>query len=66
MEIPAFRHAVANRFARTEETHGAVKHLLNFGHFFESVGMVVKAGLFRKEIVLETWSGIIVAGWTLF
>ncbi len=46
--------------------HGAVKHLLNFGHFFESVGIVVKAGLIRKELVLEAWSDIIVAGWTQF
>jgi hypothetical protein len=43
-----------------------VKHLLNFGHFFESVGIVVKAGLIRKELVMETWSDIIVAGWMQF
>jgi hypothetical protein len=66
LEDPAFRHAVANRFARTEETHGAVKHLLNFGHFFESVGIVVKRGLVPKDLILETWSDIIVAGWTQF
>lgn len=63
LEDPAFRYALAHRFARTDEIHGAVKHLLNFGHFFESIGIVVKAGLLRKEIVLETWSDIIVAGW---
>lgn len=66
LEDPAFRHAVANRFVRTEETHSAVKHLLNFGHFFESVGIVVKAGLIQKELVLETWNDIIVSGWTQF
>ena len=43
-----------------------MKHLLNFGHFFESVGVVVKAGLIRKELVLEAWNDIIVGGWTQF
>jgi hypothetical protein len=66
LEDPAFRYAVANRFARTEETHGAVKHLLNFGHFFDSAGIVVREGLIRKEIVLQAWSDIIVAGWMQF
>lgn len=66
LEDPAFRYAVAHRFQRTEETHAAVRHLLNFGQFFESIGTVVKEGLLRKELVLETWSDIIVAGWTQF
>lgn len=66
LEDPAFRYAIGHRFARTDEAHGAVKHLLNFGHFFESAGISVKTGLVQKEIVLETWSDIIVAGWTQF
>jgi hypothetical protein len=66
LQDPAFRYAIAHRFARTEESHAVVKHLLNFGHFFETMGLLVKSELVPSELVLATWSDIIVSGWKLF
>jgi hypothetical protein len=63
LEDPVFRYAIAHRFARTEGSHAAVKHLLNFGQFFETIGLLVKSNLIPSELVLATWSDIIVAGW---
>jgi hypothetical protein len=41
LEDPVFRYAIAHRFARTEASHAAVKHLLNFAQFFETIGLLV-------------------------
>lgn len=64
LEDPAFRYAIAHRLARTEDAHARVKHLLNFGHFFETLGLLVKSRLVPADLVLATWSDIIVTGWT--
>jgi hypothetical protein len=66
LQDSAFREAIANRLARTDETHVKVRHLLNFGHFFESVAVVVKEGLVPSGLVLRMWSDIIVFGWKRF
>lgn len=66
LEDPAFRYAIAHRFARTDESHAAVKHLLNLGHVFETMGLLVKSDLVPSELVLATWSDHIVACWKLF
>jgi hypothetical protein len=66
LEDPSFRYAIGHRFARTEDTHVRVKHLLNFGHFFETAGLLVKSGLVPRELVLATWSDVIVVGWQIY
>ncbi|HET7815177.1 MAG TPA: hypothetical protein VFL13_12475 [Candidatus Baltobacteraceae bacterium] len=63
LEDPAFRYAIAHRSARTGESHAAVKHLLNIGHFFETMGLLVKSNLVPSELVLATWSDVIVWCW---
>jgi hypothetical protein len=63
LQDPIFREAIANRLARTDETHTKVRHLLNFGHFFESIAVNVKEGLIPRGLVLRMWSDIIAFGW---
>src|ERR1700684_621523 len=60
LEDPSFRYAIAHRFSRTEESHAAVKHLLNIEQFFETIGLLVKSHLIPSELVPATWSDIIV------
>jgi hypothetical protein len=66
LEDPAFRYAIAHRLARTEETHALVKHLLNFAGFFETMGLLVKSGLVPSELVLGSWSEVILASWEIY
>jgi hypothetical protein len=63
LEDPAFRYAIGNRSVRTEETHERVKHLLTFGHFFDGIGLLVKFNFVPSELVLASWSDIIVWCW---
>ena len=66
LQDPAFRYAIGHRFARSETSHARVKHLLIFGQFFETIGLLAKSGLVPSELVLATWSDIIIAGWKHF
>ena len=66
LEDPAFRYAIAHRSARTEASHAIVKHVLNFGQFFETIGLLVKSNLVPSELVLATWNDIIVWSWKQF
>jgi len=66
LEDPAFRYAIAHRSGRTEESHVVVKHLLTFAQQFETMGQLVKSNLVPSELVLATWSDIIVWSWKQF
>jgi hypothetical protein len=48
---------------RTDETRALVAKVLKVGNFYESMGMLAKAGLVDRDLVFELWSANINQAW---
>ncbi len=57
---PAFRYQLANRSVRTDERASKIGRL---GNYYEAMGILVKTGLVEKDLVLDFWSGGVLADW---
>jgi hypothetical protein len=64
VEESAFRHQFAQSSARTEEMRPLIRKANTIGNFFESLGLLVKAGLVDRELALELWGGVVMDSWT--
>jgi hypothetical protein len=63
MQDPAFRHQVAERSARTDETRPLITRILAIGNFYDSLGVLMKSGLVDTELALEMWYGVVIEAW---
>jgi len=63
LEDPAFRRALVDRSARTEQNRLLVQQFTTIGNFFEAMGMLMKAGVVDVDVATEMWGGIISGAW---
>jgi len=60
---PVFRYQFAERSARTDEMRPAIGSVMAQGNFYESLGVLVRAGLVDRDLALEMWSGVVIEAW---
>jgi hypothetical protein len=65
LKDPVFRYQLANRSASTDEWRPAIAKLTGVGNFYESMGVLEKAGLVDETLALEIWSGLIAITWEM-
>ncbi len=63
LQDPAFRYQLLPRVKKTDETRALRSKMSKVGNFFEGMGMLVKAGLIDKSLVVEMWSDVIIGAW---
>ena len=63
LEDPAFRHQIVMRSATTDENRPLISKFNALGNFYEGLGLLVKARLVERKLVLELWSDVIVDNW---
>lgn len=73
LEDPQFRYAIAHRESRTPEAQTAIKKLLVFNQFFETIGLLMKMDLvsnsiFRRTQHVDSWlnfeyAAVLAEGW---
>lgn len=60
---PEFRRGLADRSARTHDSHPDIEKILLIANSYEVMGMLVKTGMVDKRMVLEVWSGLVAIAW---
>jgi hypothetical protein len=60
---PVFRYQFAERSARTDETKPLIGSVTAQGNFYESLGVLVRAGLVDRDLALEMWSSVVLEAW---
>jgi Domain of unknown function (DUF4760) len=63
LQEPAFRHQIAPGAKRSGETRALRAKMNKVANFYESMGMLVKAGLVDQNLVVEMWSDAIIGAW---
>jgi hypothetical protein len=63
LEDPAFRYQTDAPSARTDENRPLIAKVDAIGNFYESIGMLVKAGLVDRGLVVEMWSSNVIEAW---
>jgi hypothetical protein len=63
LQDPVFRHHVAARSARTDETRPFIGMVTVVGNFYEGMGVLVRTGLVEKELVLQMFSEQLTGAW---
>jgi hypothetical protein len=63
LQDAAFRYQLVPGAKRTDETRALLTKINKFGNFFESMGMLIRAGLVDRDLVVQMWSSIIVQAW---
>jgi Domain of unknown function (DUF4760) len=63
MRDAAFRYQIANVSARTDENRPLIDKIGLVGNYYEAVGILVKAGLVEKSLVLDIWWANTVRDW---
>ena len=60
---PAFRYQIVTRSASTDENRPLISKVNALGNFYEGLGVLVKARLVDRKLVLELWSDVIADNW---
>jgi hypothetical protein len=63
LQDPDFRYQVVHPAARTDEIRPLLVMVRAIGNFYEGVGVLIRAGLVDRELVLRIWSSNIVGAW---
>jgi hypothetical protein len=63
LQDAAFRYQVAERSARTDENRPLFAKMLSMGNFYESLGMLMHAGLVDRDLALGMWAGTLIEAW---
>ena len=63
MQDPAFRYQLAVRSARSDEFRPLIGKINAIGNFYEGMGMLMRAGLVDRELVLQMWSNTVNEAW---
>lgn len=60
---PAFRYQIVKRSATTDENRPLIHTFNALGNFYEGLGVLIKACLVDRKLVLELWSDVIADNW---
>jgi hypothetical protein len=63
LQDPAFRYQLGVPAARTDEARAFMRTLNMVGNFYESLGVLVKAGSVEQELVIQIWATNIIEDW---
>jgi hypothetical protein len=63
LEDPAVRYQLVVPAARTDETREFMNMTGTVGDYFENMGVLVKAGLVDRELVMQVWANLIITAW---
>jgi hypothetical protein len=63
LQDAAFRYQSDAPAARTNETRPLIAKVDAIGNFYEGIGVLVKAGLVDRELVLQIWAGNVIRDW---
>jgi hypothetical protein len=63
IEDAAFRYQYQPDTKRTDETRALLSKINKVGNFYESMGMLIRAGLVDKGLVIEMWSDVVIGAW---
>jgi len=53
LEDPRFRYQIANFGARTAESETSINKIVTIGNFYETIGLLVKAGFLERDLALD-------------
>jgi hypothetical protein len=63
MNDPGLRHQLVNREARTNQNQAPIAKIRAVGNFYDSIGLLIKAGFVDREIVLQIWCENVQEAW---
>jgi Domain of unknown function (DUF4760) len=63
LQDSAFRYQLVPGAKRSDESRALLTKINKVGNFYESMGMLAKAGLVDTNLVVEMWSGVVVGAW---
>src|SRR5215469_11655381 len=63
LQDAAFRYQLAVPVERTDEMRPFFGMLSTVGNYYESMGVLVKAGLVERELVSQIWADNIIGAW---
>jgi hypothetical protein len=63
LQDPAFRHQLVPGVKRTDETRALRSKMNKVGNYYEGMGMLAKAGLVDRDLVIGMWYENVVVAW---
>lgn len=63
IEDPEFRYQVAHRHERTARYNQTISNVEAVGDSFENIGLLAKAGLVDRKILLDFYSALVLDAW---
>jgi hypothetical protein len=63
LQDPAFRYQFGKPAARTDEMRPFISEANTIGNYYEGVGVLVKAGLVERELIMQLWADNVRIAW---